>query len=289
MKTCAIIFLSFICSAVTAQSFTGETGYIYNGDTNKEFFGSVEIQSGTLKKTDKLDIYAETGRKFQAVIKKITVDGKEVQTAKAGQSVTIDFVTSEDATTGKDYLRKGYKVYPRDFKATIVKTNNSTGKPDKFTAMLDGKAYRAASFNNGYYQKGIKGFAYNLPFVQFSFVNNDTTDTRSFVIQIFNPKEAPATYSTESTEVNFSGAKDGKKGNEKIYGYVKGAKENFTIQITKWEKKSAGTAIVSGKISGNLTQIMGKKEVLKLENGVFENLEVAVYTKDSGTSPFSKQ
>jgi hypothetical protein len=269
----------WICSAVMAQSFTAETGYIYTGDTNKDFFGSVEIKSGTLKKTDKLDIYAETGRKFEVVIKKITAGGKEVQSAKAGQTVTIDFVTSEDATTGNDYLRKGYKVYPKGFKATVVKTNNITGQPDKFTATLDGRPYRAASFNNGYYKKGIKGFAYDMPFLQLSLVNNDTTDTRSFVLQVFNPKEMPATYGPESSELNFSGAADGKKEHAKVYGYVKGAKEKFTIIITKWEKKANGKLLVSGKMEGNITQVLGKKEILKLENGVFENVEVSIFTQ----------
>ena len=280
MKYFLLISAVVIFQTSGAQTFTAETGYIYTGSTNKEFFGAFNIQSGTIKKSDKLDIYAETGRKFQAVIKKITVSGTEVQSAKAGQDVSIDFVTTEDATTGKDYLRKGYKVYPRDFKNIVAKTNNITGQPDKFTATLAGKSYRAASFNNAFYKKGIKNFAYNLPFLQFSFVNNDTTDTRSFLIQVFNPTEGPATYGPESSELNFSGAANGKKEHSKVYGFIKGAKEKFTITITKWEKKSSNTAVVSGTMAGNLTQVLGTKEVLKLENGVFVNAEVIIYTGD---------
>lgn len=281
MKYFLLISAILIFQTSGAQTFTAETGYIYTGSTNKEFFGAFNIQSGTIKKSDKLDIYAETGRKFQAVIKKITVSGAEVQSAKAGQDVSIDFVTTEDATTGKDYLRKGYKVYPRDFKNIVAKTNNITGQPDKFTAILAGKTYRAASFNNAFYKKGIKGFAYNLPFIQLSFVNNDTTDTRSFLIQLFNPEEAPAAYGPENSELNFSGAANGKKEHSKVYGFVKGAKEKFAITITKWEKKGAGKVIISGKMEGNITQVPGKNETLKLENGTFENVEVVVYEKQT--------
>lgn len=286
MKLLLLSLFCFLCCITQAQSFTGETGYIYTGNSGKEFYGTIDIKSGTLKKTDKLDIFAATGRKFQARIKKMTIDGNEVQSAKAGDYVTIDFITTEDATTGPDYLRKGYQVLPGDFKKGGNSTANASGYPDKFTATLGGKAYRAACFNNGYYPKGIKGMAYNAPFIQFSFVNNSSIDTRSFLVQVFNPAAAPATYATANTEVNLTGSEDGKKEHEKIYGYVKGAKENFTIQITKWEQQNNGRIIVSGKMAGTLTQVLasGKKEVLQLENGVFENVEVFTYTNPSGAA-----
>lgn len=279
MKIIHLLSACLLTASSYAQSFTGETGYIFIGNSNKEFFGSIEIKSGTIRKNDKIDIYAETGRKFQATIKKITVENVEVASAKAGEEVTIDFETTEDATTGKDYLRKGYKVYPKDFKLTVVKTNNITGYPDKFNAKIAGKPYRAASFNNGYYVKGIKGFAYDLPFIQFSFVNNDTTDTRSLLVHIYNPKEGTASYGTESTELNFSGAFDGIKDHEKIYGYLKGSKEKFTITITKWQRVSSEKIIVSGTMEGTIRQVLGGKETLTIEKGSFENIEATVYLK----------
>lgn len=280
MKFLFVTVFVFACSTLPAQSFTGETGYIYTGNTNKEFYGTIDIKSGVLKKTDQLDIFAGSGRKFQASIKKMTIDGTEVQSAKAGAYVTIDFVTAEDATTGNDYLRKGYLVLPRNFKGGVSNPENASGYPDKFTATLGGKPYRAACFNNGYYPGGIKGVSYGLPFIQFSIVNNNRTDTRSFLVQIFNPSPAPGVYGTASTEVNLSGSEDGKKEHEIIYGYMKGAAEKFKIQITQWEKQSGGRIIVSGKMEGTLTQVTasGKKEVIKLENGVFENVEVFTYT-----------
>lgn len=275
-----LLFVAYLfTSSAYSQSFTGEMGYVFNGETNKEFFGGIEIKSGSIKKNDKIDIYAETGRKFQATIKKITLKGAEVASAKAGQEVTIDFETAEDATTGKDYLRKGYKVYPKDFKPTVVKSNNITGFPDKVTALVAGKPYRAASFNNGFYKKGIKGFAYDLPFIQFSFVNNDTTDTRSFLVHIYTPKEGTASYGTESTELNFSGAVDGIKDHEKIFGYLKGSKEKFTITITKWQRVSSEKIIVSGTMEGTIRQVLGGKETLTIEKGSFENIEATVYLK----------
>jgi hypothetical protein len=279
MRSFIFIAAIFAFNTITAQSFTAETGYIYTGNSNKEFFGAFTIKSGTIKKSDKLDIYAETGRKFQATITKMTVNGNEVQSAKAGQNVSIDFTTTEDATTGNDYLRKGYQVYPKNFKTLATKTNNITGQPDKLTAVINGKAYRAASFNNAYYKKGLKKFAYNLPFVQFSFVNNDTTDTRSFLVQIFNPKEGTAAYGPESSELNFSGSEDGKMEHEKIYGYLKGSKDKFKITITKWENKGGNKIIISGKMEGEIFTTLGKKDSIKIENGVFENVEVTLFSE----------
>jgi hypothetical protein len=277
MKTILLFFVCLLTSSTYSQSFTGEMGYIFNGETNKEFFGGIEIKSGSIKKNDKIDIYAETGRKFQATIKKITLKGNEVASAKAGQEVTIDFETTEDATTGKDYLRKGYKVYPKDFKLTVVKSNNITGFPDKVTALVAGKPYRAASLNNGFYKKGVKGFA----------VNNDTTDTRSFVLHIYNPKEGIATYGTETTELNFSGAADGVKDHEKIYGYVKGSKNKFTIAITKWQRVSDTKIILSGTFEGTIKQVLTGKETLSIEKGVFESIEVSVFSKQESFVPRS--
>ncbi len=171
-----------------AQSFTAETGYLYLGEKDTELNGGMEIKSGTLKKGDKIDIYAPTGRKFTAVITRITGEAnREVSQIKAGEYGYFDLRFTENPSTGKDYITKGYKVYPAGFKAntTAMKAEAEAklGASVNFKSTLDGKAWNAKVTYKGasFWRKGIKNYI-ERPYLQLQFAALDSPDTRTLTI-----------------------------------------------------------------------------------------------------------
>ncbi|MFN8428783.1 MAG: hypothetical protein U0V04_02290 [Spirosomataceae bacterium] len=271
-----------------AQSFTAETGYLYLGEKDTELNGGMEIKSGTLKKGDKIDIYAPTGRKFTAVITRITGEAnREVSQIKAGEYGYFDLRFTENPSTGKDYITKGYKVYPAGFKAntTAMKAEAEAklGASVNFKSTLDGKAWNAKVTYKGasFWRKGIKNYI-ERPYLQLQFAALDSPDTRTLTIQVFNPKEGLSKYTAKDMEVNFSGAADGNTANTTIFGFVNGKSiPNFSFEITKWHA-SGNKATISGKINGELPEvkILGRSgKVNRFENGVFENIEVEIFNE----------
>lgn len=292
-----LLALTLCTQSAIAQSFTAETSDIYVGESNTEFYGSLNILSGTLKKSDKLDIYAETGRKFSATITKMSLldqPKKEVNEVKSGNVAFVEFKTTDDATTGKDYLRKGYKVYPYNVKP-VEKSVTITGTTSKenFSCTLDGKpftakvAYKGASL----FRKGVKNYT-EKPYLQLQFSSTMSPDDRVLTIQIFNPKETPSTYTVNDMEVNFSGAVDGKAAHTTLFGFVNGKGDtDFRVDITKW-LTGTGKAIISGKVSGKLNEIklLGTARTYNtFENGTFENVEVELINNQPDLKQMMKE
>ncbi|MER0439059.1 hypothetical protein [Emticicia sp. W12TSBA100-4] len=282
-----ILFLLLISLNTFAQTFTAETGYLYLGDKETEMSGGLEIKSGVIKKNDKIDIYAPTGRKFTATIVKISGENRqEVNQIKAGEYGYFDLKFTENPSTGKDYVNKGFKVYPAGFQANTgamkAEADAKLSTSVNFKSTLDGKAFRGKVTYKGasLWRKGVKNFAYNKPYLQLQFACVDAPDTRTLTIQVFNPKESTASYTAKDMEVNFSGTVDGNSANTTIFGFVNGkATPNFTLEITKWQA-SGNKAIISGKINGELPEvkILGRStKVNRFENGVFENIEVEIF------------
>jgi hypothetical protein len=287
MKKLIILILFPFCSF--AQSFTAETGYLFMGATDVELNGSIKVLSGVLKKTDKIDIYAETGRKFTGSIVRMTdKESKEINEVKAGEYVYVDLKFTANPSTGSDYLRNGYKVYPMGFKANVaaIKAEAETKLVQgvNFKTTLDGKAFRGVVTYKGatYWRKGVKNLV-EKPYLQLQFRCVDAPDDRTMTIQIFRPKEAVAKYGVADMEVNFSGTADGNKNNTTIYGFVNGKGDtSFNLEITKWQSVSDTKAIISGKINGELREvkILGKStNVNKFDNGIFENIEVEIFNE----------
>jgi hypothetical protein len=277
----ALLFLANICFS---QSFTAETGYLYLGANDTEQNGVIKVLSGVLKKNDKIDIYAETGRKFTAIVTKITDNNnQELKEAKPNQDAYFDLKFTENPSTGKDYLRKGYKIYPSGFKpAKDVTDPKPTNEKPNFSTTLDGKPWKANVTYKGavLWRKGLKNYAYDKPYLQLQFASILPPDERLITIQVFSPKESTAKYTAEDMEVNFSGAIDGKKESTTMYGFVNGkAKPNFVLEITNWQKSGDNKALISGKIYGEIPEILifGKsKQINRFENGVFENVAVEI-------------
>lgn len=292
------LFLLLISLNSFAQTFTAETGYLYLGEKETELSGGMEILSGIIKKNDKIDIYAPSGRKFTATITKISGKGnQEVNQVKAGEYGYFDLKFTENPSTGKDYVNKGFRVYPAGFQANTtamkaevdVKLTASVN----FKSTLDGKAFRGKVTYKGasLWRKGVKNFAYNKPYLQLQFGCVDAPDTRILTVQVFNPKESTASYTAKDMEVNFSGTTDGNTANTTIFGFVNGkATPNFTLEITKWQA-SGNKAIISGKINGELPEvkILGRStKVNRFENGVFENIEVEIFNDQADLKEMMK-
>lgn len=297
-KQLLLFLLSFWGTGTFAQSFTAETGYLYLGNTDLELNGGLEIKSGVIKKNDKIDIYAPTGRKFTATIIKITdKDYNEVSQLKAGEYGFFDFKFTENPSKGSDYVTKGYKVYPAGFQvnttAMKAESDSKLAQSVNFKSTLDGKAFRGRVTYKGasYWRKGVKNYI-EKPFLQLQFACVDLPDTRTLTIQIFNPKENVAKYTAKDMEVNFSGAIDGNTANTTIYGFVNGkANPNFTLEITKWQA-SGNKATISGKINGELPEvkILGRStKVNRFENGSFENIEVEIFNEQPDMKEMFKQ
>jgi hypothetical protein len=272
-----------------SQAFIAETEYIYLTDNDTELYGSIKVLSGVIKKNDKIDIYAETGRKFTATITKISgKSNEEISEVRPNQSAIFDMKFNENPSKGADYLRNGYKVYPMGFKAnvTAIKAEAETklAQSINFKTTLDGKAFRGVVTYKGasYWRKGVKNLV-EKPYLQLQFRCVDAPDDRTMTIQVFRPKEAAAQYGVADMEVNFSGTADGIKNNTTIYGFVNGkGNTSFNLEITKWQSVSDTKAIISGKINGELREvkILGKStNVNKFENGIFENIEVEIFNE----------
>lgn len=282
-----ILILLLFSQQIFAQAFTAETGYLYLGDKDTELSGGLDIKSGVIKKNDKIDIYAPSGRKFMATIIKITGDNQqEVSQIKAGQYAYFDLKFTENPSTGKDYINKGFKVYPAGFQANTTtmkaESEKKLAQSVNFKATLDGKAFRGKVSYKGasLWRKGVKNYV-DKPYLQLQFICVDEPDSRGLTIQVINPKEAPASYSVRDMEVNFSGAADGNANNTTIYGFVNGKGDtDFSLEITKWQKVSNEKAIISGKVTGSLREIklFGKgSKMNKFENGIFENIELEIF------------
>jgi hypothetical protein len=282
----------------SAQSFTAEVGTLFLGDDPTVQFGNIKILTGVLKKGDKIEIYAETGRKFSATVTKIEGPEKtETNQVKAGESNFIDLKFTEDPSKGKDYLRDGYKIYPAGFQVNIagIKAEAETklAQSVNFKSTLDGKTFRGKVTYKGasYWRKGVKNFI-EKPYLQLQFGCVDSPDTRILTIQIFKPKESTAKYTAADMEVNFSGTIDGNTANTTIYGFVNGkANPNFTLEITKWQI-SGNKATISGKINGELPEvkILGRStKINRFENGVFENIEVEIFNEQPDFKEMMKQ
>lgn len=292
-----ILFLLLISLNSFAQTFTAETGYLYLGEKDTEMNGGMEIKSGIIKKNDKIDIYAPSGRKFTATITKISGKGnQEVSQIKAGEYGYFDLKFTENPSTGKDYVNKGFKVYPAGFQANTTamkaETDAKLAASVNFKTTLDGKPFRGKTTYKGasLWRKGIKNYI-NKPYLQLQFGCVDSPDTRTLTVQVFNPKESTASYTAKDMEVNFSGTVDGNSANTTIFGFVNGkTTPNFTLEITKWQT-SGNKAIISGKIYGELPEvkILGRStKVNRFENGIFENIEVEIFNDQADLKEMMK-
>lgn len=297
MKSLTLILVAFFSFKSFAQTFTAETGYLYLGEKETEMNGGIEIKSGIVKKNDKIDIYAPSGRKFTATITKISGKGNEdLAQVKAGEYGYFDLKFTENPSTGKDYVNKGFKVYPAGFQANTTAMKAEADKKltasVNFKTTLDGKPFRGKVTYKGasLWRKGIKNYI-NKPYLQLQFSSVDAPDTRTLTVQIFNPKESTASYTAKDMEVNFSGAVDGNTANTTIFGFVNGkARPNFTLEITKWQALG-NKAIISGKINGDLPEvkILGRSaKVNRFENGIFENIEVEIFNDQADLKEMMK-
>jgi hypothetical protein len=289
MKYFLFVIIIFFLSNIHAQTFTAKTSYLYLGEKDTELSGGMEILSGVVKKNDKIDIYAPSGRKFTATITKISgKSNEEVSQVKAGEYGYFDLKFTENPSTGKDYVTKDYKVFPAGFKVNTgemkAESEKIATKNAQFKSNLNGKPWNARVTYKGasFWRKGVKGFL-EKPYLQLQFASVQSPDERLITIQVFYLKETPTKYTAKDLEVNFSGTPNGDTKATEMYGFVNGKGDtDFSLEITKWQKISATKAIISGKISGDLKEVklLGIPKLKhRFTDGVFENVEVEVFNE----------
>lgn len=289
MRLLNLTVVLLLFNAAIAQSFIAKTGYLYLGEKETELNGGMEVISGIIKKNDKIDIYAPSGRKFTATIVKITgKNNDELSLVKAGEYGYFDLKFTENPSTGKDYVNKDYKVYPAGFKINTAEMKaNAEAKITtsvNFKSTLDSKIWNAKVTYKGasFWRKGIKNYI-EKPYLQLQFASVQAPDERLLTVQVFYPKETPAKYFSKDLEVNFSGSPDGNKANTEMYGFVNGkGNTDFSLEITKWQKISSTKAIISGKVSGELKEVklLGTPKLIhRFSDGVFEDVEVEVFNE----------
>jgi hypothetical protein len=294
-----ILVINSLFRPVIAQSFTAKTGYLYLGEKETELNGVMEILSGVVKKNDKIDIYAPTGRKFTATITKISGKSNEqVYQVKAGEYGYFDLKFTENPSTGKDYINKDYKVYPADLKTNTsemkAETEAEIAASANFKSTLDGKAWNAKVTYKGasFWRKGIKNYI-EKPYLQLQFASVQAPDERLLTVQVFYPKETPAKYFSKDLEVNFSGTTDGNTTHTEMFGFVNGkGNTDFSLEITKWQKVSSTKALISGKISGELKEVklLGiPKLIHRFSDGIFENIEVEIFNEQADMKEMLKK
>jgi hypothetical protein len=292
------VVLLFVNGAI-AQSFTAKTGYLYLGEKDTELNGGMEVLSGIIKKNDKIDIYAPSGRKFTATIVKISgKNNDELSQVKAGEYGYFDLKFAENPSTGKDYVNKDYKVYPAGFKINTAEMKaNAEAKITtsvNFKSTLDSKIWNAKVTYKGasFWRKGIKNYI-EKPYLQLQFVSVQAPDERLLTVQVFYPKETPAKYFSKDLEVNFSGTPDGNTTHTEMFGFVNGkGNTDFSLEITKWQKVSSTKAIISGKISGELQEVklLGTPKLKhRFSDGIFENIEVEIFNEQADMKEMMKK
>jgi hypothetical protein len=296
--SCILVIIS-LGRPVIAQTFTAKTGYLYLGEKETELNGGMEILSGVVKKNDKIDIYAPSGRKFTATIVKISgKNNEEVSQIKAGEYGYFDLKFTENPSTGKDYINKDYKVYPAGFKINTAEMKAEAEAKItasvNFKSTLDGKIWNAKVTYKGasFWRKGIKNYI-EKPYLQLQFASVQAPDERLLTVQVFYPKETPSKYFSKDLEVNFSGSPDENTAHTEMFGFVNGkGSTNFSLEITKWQKISATKVIVSGKISGELKEVklLGTPKLIhRFSDGVFENIEVEIFNEQADMKELMKK
>jgi hypothetical protein len=297
MKRFLFLILSSFCGFT--QTFTAKTGYLYLGEKDTELSGGMEILSGIIKKNDKIDIYAPSGRKFTATITKISgKSNDELTQIKVGEYGYFDLKFTENPSTGKDYITKDYKVFPAGFNVNIGEMKAEDEKIASHNAQLisklDGKPWHAKVTYKGasFWKKGVKGFL-EKPYLQLQFASVQNPDERLITIQVFYPKETPTKYTVKDLEVNFSGTTNGDTKATEMFGFVNEKGDtDFSLEITIWQKVSSTKAIISGKISGELKEVklLGIPKLKhRFTDGVFENVELEIFNEQPDMKEMMKK
>lgn len=159
----------------------------------------------------------------------------------------------------------------------------SAEEPVNLNATLDGAAWKGRVTYQGalFYTKGISFLKIDKPYLQLAFKADKAPDSRQLTISIKGFQPRTGKYTGEM-EVLLSGSPTGGSDDTAMQGYqedVPAQKTDFTFEITKWEPKGEGQAIMSAKFSGNLKGIFGSKDA-KFTDGVITDLVVTVHNSN---------
>jgi hypothetical protein len=239
--------------------------------------------SGSVKVGETINGYDDAKNSFSIKIISIldNVSSSYVQIAKSDGSYFVTLQTLNkiklpfEITGGFTFGNSN----PAETSNPIAVTMNENG------LHWEGKSYTNSS---SFFPNGNSLLNTSNPYLTISFVSQSLPDDRQLTFLINNYKGGIGKVTT-NLEIGFTGSSIGNKKQPILYSNKisdggKGSKLlPIQFEFTKWEKQ-AGKIIVSGKFSGTIPETFSKtyssnvnNHQLIIKDGVFENLEIAMY------------
>lgn len=248
-------------------------------DPTFNFQADVMVESGVIKTGDKIDAVSADGKRFTFVVVKMRNPFEDIKSAdKESGTVYLMLNGPKDAVfnTNFTFVSLGAPI--------PANQGNAKSTDGLFTALIDGVAWSGNGFVNShlFYKGGVKQFNNGKPSLMLTFKSTQSPDNRQLNVILTTSDAKPGVYTGDKIELLLSGSSVGDAKDSELYGhkYPETQGRNLKVEITSYQEHANGTATISGKISGFLTRPLGmaKKNELSVENGVFNNVVVTVYT-----------
>jgi hypothetical protein len=208
--------------------------------------------------------------------------GAIVQSAKAGEEVTLTFKTTSSKNISMSFNGAEYSIVNKGLNPEEQQASTTQPSTDNSTCVaklsIDGQNWQAESCDNQFWING-NTIVKKGPFMLLKFTKaNEKMSTKSeyLMIQVNTNAKAPKSYSGKDLEVSFQGYVADK---EVYYGRVPSDKQSLSLDITSFEE-SNGNAKIAGKLNGKLKRITCadcKDEVAVDLN--FQIASVKIYTE----------
>jgi hypothetical protein len=267
-------------STLTTTPLQAKIKAVYpDKDPAFNFQSDVVVESGVIKTGDKIDAVSADGKRYTFVVVKIRNPFEEIKSAdKDAGTVYLMLNGPKDAVFNSNF---SFVSLGAPVPASQANTKSTDGV---FTAKIDGVAWSGNGFANShlFYKGGVKQFNNGKPSMMLTFKSMQSPDNRQLNVVLTTADAKPGVYSGEQIELLLSGSPIGDEKNAELYGhkYPETQGRNLKVEISSYRENGNGTATISGKISGFLSRPLGmaKKTELSIENGVFNNVVVTVYT-----------
>jgi hypothetical protein len=248
-------------------------------DPTFNFQVDVLVESGVIKTGDKIDAVSADGKRYTFVVVKIRNPFEDIKSAdKDAGTVYLMLNGPKDAVFNSNF---SFVSLGAPVPASLANTKSTDGV---FTAKINGVAWSGNGFANShlFYKGGVKQVNKGKPTMVLTFKSVQSPDNRQLNVILTTADAKPGVYTGEQIELLFSGSSVGDSKDPELYGhkYPDTQGRNLKVEISSYQENANGTAMISGKISGFLTRPLGlaKKTELSIENGVFNNVVVTVFT-----------
>jgi len=239
----------------------------------------VNVESGVIKTGDKIDAVSGDGKRYTFVVVKMRNPFEDINSAdKDAGTVYLMLNGPKDAVFNSNF---SFVSLGAPVPASQANTKSTDGL---FIAQIDGVAWTGNGFANShlFYKGGVKQLNNGKPSMMLTFKSTQSPDNRQLNVILTTADAKPGVYSGDKIELLLSGSPTGDSKKSELYGhkYPETQGRNLKVEISSYQENGNGTATISGKISGFLSRPLGmaEKAELSIENGVFNNVVVTVYT-----------